>query len=380
MSNQIRCCRPASRGLPVVRMYRLIVSGAMVTALVASVSAGATPPDAHAILADFGRIVSENGIDESGAVDIGGIPQWITVRGRDRSNPMLLVIHGGPAAPDLPNRYLYEPFWGDYFTVVQWDQRGSGKTFELNDPDQVAATMSRERIIQDAEEVVAHLRRAYGKQKIFVLGHSWGSLVGLSLAQRRPEWLYAYIGVGQIIDMRAGEEISYEWTLGASRRAGNTQAIKELTAIAPYPEPDGSVPLAKLAIERKWSIAFGGLIHGRASYATLEHTETISPDYSEADFKAIDQGSAFSLPKLLPDLMSTSFAGLRTLRCPVLMFAGRYDYTTPSVLVKRWFDTVQAPSKRFVWFENSAHMIYEEEPGRFLVHLVHDALPLAGAH
>jgi pimeloyl-ACP methyl ester carboxylesterase len=354
-----------------------MIMGILVIGIVAALPAAAATPDPHAILADYGKIVSANGVDEAKAIEIGGIQQWITVRGRNRDNPILLVIHGGPAAPDLPNRYLYEPSWADYFTVVQWDQRGGGKTFELNDPDTIAPSMTKARMIQDAQEVVAYLRITYGKQKIFVLGHSWGSLIGLSLAERKPEWLYAYIGVGQIIDMHEGEKISYEWTLNEARKAGNQQAIKELTTIAPYPETNGSVPLDKLGTERKWSIVFGGLIHGRQSYNTLENTEKISPDYSETDFKAIDQGSAFTLPKLLPDLISGDFTNVKTLGCPVLVFAGRYDYTTPSVLVKRWFDSVRAPNKRFVWFENSAHMIYEEEPGRFLVHLVEDALPLA---
>jgi pimeloyl-ACP methyl ester carboxylesterase len=354
-----------------------IIAGVLAMTTVAGLPATAATPDPHGILAEYGKIVSANGIDEAKAVEIGGIQQWITVRGRDRANPILLLIHGGPAAPDLPNRYLYEPSWADYFTVVQWDQRGGGKTFELNNPDTVAPTMTKERMIKDAEDVVAYLRTTYGKQKIFVLGHSWGSLVGLSLAQRKPEWFYAYIGVGQIIDMHEGEKIGYEWTLNEARKMGNQHAIKELTGIAPYPETNGSVPLDKLGTERKWSVSFGALIHGRNSYDTLENTERISPDYSETDFKSIDQGSAFTLPKLLPDLMSADFTKVKKLNCPVLIFAGRYDYTTPSALVKRWFDQVQAPSKRFVWFENSAHMIYEEEPGRFLVHLVQDARPLA---
>ena len=348
-----------------------------VGALLAATAAGAGEPDPHAILADYGKIVSDHGIDEARAVEIGGIKQWITVRGRERDNPLLLVIHGGPAAPDLPNRYLFEPGWADYFTVVEWDQRGGGKTFELNDPAVVAPTMTKDRMVADAEEMVAYLRKTYGRDKIFVLGHSFGSLVGLSLAQRRPEWLYAYIGVGQVIAMKHAEKLSYDWTLAQARKAGNAEAIKELTAIAPYPEADGSMPLDKLGIERKWSIVFGGLIHGRSSYDTLENTEKISPDYSAADFKAIDQGSAFTLPKLIGDLMNADFTGVTKLDCPVLMFVGRTDYTTPSPLIERWYNAVQAPVKKLVWFEQSSHMIYEEEPGRFLVHLVQDALPLA---
>jgi pimeloyl-ACP methyl ester carboxylesterase len=289
------------------------------------------------------------------------------------------VLHGGPAAPDLPDRYLFEAPWTDYFTVVQWDQRGAGKTYALNDPQKVAPTMSKERMVEDAEELVAYLRTAYGKKKIFALGHSWGTVVGLELARRRPDWLYAYIGAGQIIDMRESERIGYDFVLNAARRAGDARAVKELTAIAPYPEPDGAVPFDKINVERKWSVYYGGLTHGRQSYDYWENAEKLSPDYSEADFKAIDAGSAFSLPKLLPEMVATDFTGLTRLRCPLLIFAGRYDYTTASAPVLRWYRRLAAPSKRFVWFENSAHMMWAEEPGRVLVHLVEDARPFAAA-
>jgi pimeloyl-ACP methyl ester carboxylesterase len=356
----------------------LPVLAAMV-ALAVSVAYATPPPDPHAILAEVDKVVSDNGIDEAKAVEIGGIRQWITVRGRDRRNPIRLVIHGGPAAPELPNRYLFEAPWLDYFTVVEWDQRGAGKTYGLNDPAKVAPTLTKARMVDDAEELVAYLRATYAKKKIFVMAHSWGTVLGLSLAERRPDWLYAYIGVGQIIDMRAGEKAGYDWVLGRARAAGDAAAVKELTAIAPYPEPDGALPLDKIDVERRWSVRYGGLTHGRNTYDVWENAERISPDYSEADFKAIDAGSGFSFPALLPQLAATDFTRLTQLRCPLIIFAGRYDYTTPAEPVKRWYDRLSAPSKRFVWFENSAHMMYEEEPGRVLVNLVRDALPFAAA-
>ena len=363
-----------------MRIFIRVFTGALALAATAALCARAeSPPNPHAILAEVGKVVSSNGIDEAKAVEIGGIRQWITVRGRDRRNPILLVLHGGPAAPDLPNRYLFEAPWTDYFTVVEWDQRGAGKTYELNDPAKVAPTLHKERMIEDAEELVGWLRATYGKKKIFALGHSWGTILGLGLAERRPDWLYAYIGVGQIIDFREGERIGYDWVLNAARKAGDTQAVKELTAIAPYPEPDGAAPIDKIDVERKWSVRYGGLTHGRQSYDYWENAEKISPDYSEGDFKAIDAGSAFSFPKLLPEMAATDFTKLRRLRCPLVIFAGRYDYTTPSAPVLRWYRRLAAPSKRFVWFENSAHMMYAEEPGRVLVHLVRDALPFAAA-
>ncbi len=363
-----------------MRAVAAALGGAMIlTALGVRPTEAQPAPDPHAILGEVGRIVSANGVDEARIVDIGGIRQWITVRGRDRRNPILLLIHGGPAAPELANRYLFEGPWTDYFTVVEWDQRGAGKTYELNDPEAVAPTMRKERMIGDAEELVAWLRTTYSKRKIFVLGHSWGTVVGLELARRHPDWLYAYIGAGQIISMRAGEAAGYAWVLDAARKAGNDAAVHELSAIAPYPEADGSLPLAKINLERKWAVRYGGLTHGRDSFDYWENAEKLSPDYSAADFKAIDLGSGYSVPKLLPDLAATDFTSLRRLHCPLIIFAGRHDETTPSSLAKRWFDRVSAPNKHFVWFENSAHMIWAEEPGRVLAHLIEDARPLAVA-
>jgi pimeloyl-ACP methyl ester carboxylesterase len=359
------------------RLIRVFANALTLTAITALATEAKPLPNPPAILAEVGEVVSSKGIDEAKAVEIGGISQWITVRGRNRGNPILLVLHGGPAAPDLPNRYLFERPWNDYFTVVEWDQRGAGKTYELNSPEKLGPTMHIERMVQDAEELVAYLRMTYGKKKIFVLAHSWGTILGLHLVERHPDWLYAYIGVGQIIDMREGERICYQWVRKKAREAGDAQELKELEAIAPYPEPDGALPLEKMNVERKWSVCYGGLTHGRQSYDFWENAEKISPDYSEADFKAIDAGSAFSLPKLLPDLAAADFTKLRRLDCPLLIFAGRYDYTTPSLVVQRWFEQLRAPCKRWVWFENSAHMVYAEEPGRILVHLVQDALPPA---
>ena len=185
------------------------------------------------------------------------------------------------------------------------------------------------------------------------------------------------IGAGQIIGLQQGETAGYAWVLQQAKDAHNEQAIKELEAIAPYPEPDGKLPLDKLGVDRKWEVYFGGLTHGHDTYDVWENAEKLSPDYTPDDFKAIDKGSAFSLPKLLPDLMAVDFTGVTTLKCPVIIFAGRFDYTTPSEPVKRWFDRVQAPEKKFIWFENSAHMMYVEEPGKVLVHLVQDVRPIA---
>jgi pimeloyl-ACP methyl ester carboxylesterase len=330
-----------------------------------------------AIIGDWRKIVTPNGVEELLEIPIADTKQWISVRGRDRSNPILLMIHGGPASPEIPSSWAFQDGWEDFFTVVQWDQRGSGKTFLGNDPEKIAPTLTLDRITEDAAEVVRYLRSHYQKDKVFVLGHSWGSLVGLSLAKRHPEMLYAYVGMGQIVNGRANEVASYAQTLRLAEQANNTEALNELKLLAPYPEADGSVPLDKLGTERKWVMFFGGLTYGRKDWSYYERLFQFSPAYTSADVAAVDKGSALSLPRLFPDLLQFDVSGVTQWQCPIVLFLGRHDLTTPSTVAAEWFGKIRAPKKKLVWFENSAHMMMVEEPGYMLVHLVQDVRPLA---
>ena len=337
-----------------------------------------TEDDARKIVAAEQQVVSPHGIDQQLKISVGGIQQWITVRGRDLQNPILLFIHGGPAAPEMPTSWTFENPWEDFFTVVQWDQRGSGKTYTANDPKLIAPTLSTDRMEKDAEEVVQYLRAKFHKDKIFVLGHSWGSNLGLLLAERRPEWLFAYIGMGQMIDTRASEKESYEAMLAIARARRNAEAIKELTALAPYPEADGSLVLDKVNVERKWVMKLGGLTYNRDDYAYYANAAELSPDYTDADLDAIGKGSMMSLVALIGDFAAVNFENATTFRCPIIIFNGRHDETVSSKVTAAWFARVQAPVKKLVWFESSAHMMQIEEPGRMLMHLVEDVRPLAG--
>jgi pimeloyl-ACP methyl ester carboxylesterase len=337
-----------------------------------------TREHATGIVGNFRKITLPGGIDERLEIDIGGTKQWISVRGRDRRNPIILMIHGGPASPEMPTSWTWQGGWEDYFTVVQWDQRGSGKSYAATDPAVVGPTLSLARISADAAELVQYLRQRYAKDKVFVIGHSWGTLVGLTLAHEHPQWLYAYIGMGQVINTKDNERLGYQLTLKLAEAQKNAAAISELKSIAPYPETDGSIPLEKINLERKWSVSYGGLTYGRTGLSFYSDLAELSPDYSLADVAAVDQGANLSLPRLLPDLMNFNFSDVIEYRCPIFMFEGRHDLTTPSQVTADWFQRVQAPKKGFVWFENSAHMMEVEEPGRVLVHLVEDVLPLAG--
>ena len=363
------------------------VASAMLIALSAITSpakaADTAPPkpfardDARAIVAQSRRIVSPEGIEELRQVGIGGIKQWISVRGNDRRNPILLYLHGGPGAVEMVEAYGYQRPWEDFFTVVQWDQRGAGKTYASNTQEAMAPGMTIEGMVRDAEEMIGHLRRTYGKQKIFLLGHSWGSVVGATIAHRHPEWLHAYIGAGQIADMRESEAIGYQWALSQARAEGNQKAIEALTALAPYPGPKGQLTIERIGTQREWVMRYGGLAWGRTNFQPFDDARKLSPEYTDEELKAIDKGSLFSLKHLLAPLESVSFADMTRFECPVFLFNGMHDYSTSHEVAASWFERISAPAKQMFPFENSAHMMMQEQPGRFLMHLVNDIRPLA---
>src|SRR5271154_867038 len=192
---------------------------------------------ATVIIDNARKIVTPNGIARLEKVRIGGIEQWVSIRGADKCNPVLLLIHGGPGYVAMPMSWWFTHGWEEYFTVVQWDQRGAGKTFLLNDPATIGATMTLPRMVADTEEMTTWIRKELGKQKIFVIGHSWGSYLGLELAKRHPESLYAYIGVGQLADGPESERRGWAFAIDAARQARNSGAVQQLESIAPYFAP-----------------------------------------------------------------------------------------------------------------------------------------------
>lgn len=360
--------------------FSAVTAAALLAAIAQSVAAQplAQPTnrgEATEIIRGLRRIVTPNGIEEARTVRIGGIDQFLTIRGQDRRNPVLLVLHGGPGYVETPLSWWYAHPWEDYFTVVEWDQRGAGKTYLLNDPKAVAPTMTPERMNADVDEVVQWLRKDLGKQKIFVSGHSWGSYLGLELARRHPEWLYAYIGVGQITNSPESERRAYAFSMTEAKKAHDVRAIAELEAIAPYPRP--GEPVQAIATAHRWSDYFGGVMAFRHDQADESHAGRLSPDYTDVEAPHIYDGNDFSEEKLLSFALNQDLSKETDFKCPILLFEGRFDRTVNSDVAYDWLKTVKAPLKRFVWFERSAHEPMSEEPGKFLVSLVRYARPLA---
>ncbi|MEO9130348.1 MAG: alpha/beta hydrolase [Sphingomonas sp.] len=324
------------------------------------------------------KLVTTDAIDTQGLVEIGGIKQWISVRGRHKDNPVLLFLHGGPGFTVSPVSYYYMRDWEEYFTVVQWDQRGAGKTYAANDPAAMRPGMTVAHMVDDAEAVVAYLRKTYGKDRIVLMSHSFGTVLGVKLAQRRPEWFYAYVGMGQFVDFERSEAQGYDATLAAARADHNEKAVADLLSIAPFPDkvrPERN--LQNLGKERQWLATYGGY-YWRGGFGHNAEVARFSPDYTAAELKQRDEGQGFSDAAMWAELGKVDLSRQTAFKTPVVLLQGRHDRGTSSALVAEWFSHVRAPSKRLVWFEDSAHMVYEAEPGKVLVALVNVVRPLAG--
>jgi len=368
----------SSGGAVLLAAALLWASSALMSALARADEPARSERDAAPdIIANARKILTPHGVERLETVRIGGIEQWVSIRGRDKRNPILLVIHGGPGYVLMPMSWWLSRDWEEYFTVVHWDQRGAGKTYLLNDPAQLAPTMTLARSLTDAREMSSWLRKEFGKQKIFVLAHSAGTYAGLELARRHPDELYAYIGVGQMADMPESERRGWTFAMDAARKSGNGEAMRELQSIAPYFSPGHPSPLKDLYIERKWVGYFGGVMAYRRGNDADSDLSKLSPDYTLQELPHIWEGNDFAERYLLADLVDQDWSTIRALDCPLLLFEGRHDYNANSQVAAEWFAKVKAPAKRLVWFEHSAHMPMTEEPGKFLLSLVSFARPLA---
>ncbi|WP_313419101.1 alpha/beta fold hydrolase [Stenotrophomonas sp.] len=364
---------PVSRQSPATLVLLLSFLFAAPETWAASDVGPASRAAATKIIAGLRQIVTPDGIERLEAVDINGSKQWISIRSRNSANPVLLVVHGGPGWVAMPTSWYFAQGWDEYFTVVQWDQRGAGKSY---DPA-FASTLTVDQMRRDIDTVIGWLRAETGQDKLFILGHSWGSVLGLDVARRHPEWLHAYVGAGQVVDMRESERRGWAWAMEKARERGNAAAMKELESIAPYAAAGVAVPIADLFVQRKWVNAFGGAAYNRPDASFEAAAIALSPDYTDQDVRDVWKAQDISVERLMPSILETSMAPLDRLRAPVVLLLGRHDVNVSSGVAAEWFNRLHAPEKKLVWFENSAHEMLVEEPGKMFLTLVNEVLPLA---
>jgi len=305
-----------------------------------------------------------NGISELKPVDLNGYPQWLLIRGQDVSRPVLLYLHGGPGESNMWTAHYTMKELEQYFVCVNWDQRGAGKSFR---PGPSPESMTIDQFVQDTIALIELLRARFGQQKVLLLGHSWGSVLAMKVAAARPDLLYAVIGMGQVVDMKRGEDLSYRYVLERAHAEHNRKAIRILEQLgAPPYRKDG------LFVQRWWLFRFGGFVHALGLWEQVSILLN-APEYSIGDCISFvrERDMKFSFRLLGDEVMGVNLLQeIPELSVPVVFFTGSYDYTTPFVLVEQFYASLHAPYKKLIWFEHSAHNPDLEEPEKFQRELI----------
>ena len=307
-------------------------------------------------------------IQETRFVTLGGIEQWITIRGANRANPVLLILHGGPGDAQSALRSTYAIYEKD-FTIVQWDQRGAGKTYGKN-PN---SPPEPERVELDGIELAQYLCQYLAKKKILLLGHSWGSHLGVEMVQRRPELFAAYIGTGQVGSWRANVQAQFDFLLAKARAANDRQRVEQLEAIGtpdptdakqyfswwrmrnPYMSPD----------DARWFDELGRIVRS-------------DPEFTEEYMKMLGDGMNYSGRTTLNAMLTTEFpTTAHTLNVPFFVIQGKEDMATPTAVAVQYFNVVKAPQKKLILIEKAGHFALVTHREEFLAALVRYVRPLA---
>jgi pimeloyl-ACP methyl ester carboxylesterase len=299
----------------------------------------------------------EKRIDESAYVTIGGIEQFVTIHGDDRSNPILLVVHGGPGDVQSPFRTEYSGYEHD-FTLVQWDQRGAGKTFGRHKADTSNVTLAL--IVTDGVEVARYLTRHLQQKKIFVLGHSWGSVVGVKMVQSQPALFAAFIGSGQVGSWDRGVRYQKDFVRRNANEARNEEAVRTIDNIEHF---DPANVQHFLTVSR--------LLRGYLGKADADWLSSIRQrtERSTTSAEAEDIGAGMNLSgrALFPDqIREDLFATATRFQIPVYVIQGREDLFTPTPVAVEYFNAIRAPSKKLFIIEGAGHFALVTHQNDFL--------------
>ncbi|MCB9035356.1 MAG: alpha/beta hydrolase [Lewinellaceae bacterium] len=308
------------------------------------------------------KIKTENGISEMSMVSLGGSKQWVLIRGEDLDNPILLFLHGGPGVSETPLLRKYNAELEKHFTMVYWDQRGACKSFNRHIPPQ---SMTLSQMVADAHELIGLLKARFGKPKIFLMGHSWGTILAIPLLQKCPQDFYAFVGIGQAVNVVEEEQLSYQFTLEKAKELKNKKAVRELEQIG-KPQEGRYSPPSNIQKQRKWLLRLGGNRFDKKHFRDHVLALLFSREYTVFDLFKCLRGMKFSSRYLGEDERQVNF--LKTapaLDVPVIFINGKDDHVTPTATVKQYFDLLKAPDKQLFIFGQSAHSPLFAEAARF---------------
>ena len=315
------------------------------------------------------HINTPNSITESCYVKIGGIDQWISIRGEDHKNPILLFIHGGPAS----TYSIFSPLlrsWEKHFTLVQWDQRGAGKTYGRNGKDE-CGMISFDRLAQDGIELSEYLVTKLKHQKLILIGSSVGSLIGIMMAKQRPDLFHAYVGTDQ--NSPDPELLSYQLTLEALRAAGHSKGVQLIERMGP-----DQTSWSRQDFDKRNQYIVKAVKDVPNMITDLILPSMLSsPEHNISDIIDYFKGMSFSLEHLFGELLAFDFNRVGTrFKLPFFVFHGDKDIVTPTALAKSYFDRIEAPYKEFVLIRDAGHLACFAQSKQFLKELLHRVHPL----
>lgn len=303
-------------------------------------------------------------IDASKKIEYNKQTYYLRIRTCDANNPVVLFLHGGCGSPDRAQVMKYQSPLADKFTLVAWDQRGAGIAYDKIEAKTL--TLTKEIYVEDAHNVVCYLKEQFKQNKIIIVGHSFGSVLGIWLAKEYPKDILAYIGIGQCIDYVENEMKSYEWTLNEAKRINDKKSIKKLTKIG-FPENGQYAKNHVKSLMKQRSVLhkLGGATYAnRKSYwreLLFHDVPILRKEYSRRQLIQYIKGLSYSpnqpLARTNPDFINT----VKSLEVPTYLLLGHHDYNCVCTLAEQWFNALQAPEKKLIWFENSAHSPQWEE-------------------
>jgi proline iminopeptidase len=318
---------------------------------------------------ETGRIVPDS-IAETTTIKVRGIDNWLIIRGKSVHNPILLFLHGGPGSPEWPLFHHFNAALEDSFVVVYWEQPGTCKSYS---PDIPESALTVDKFVDYTKGVIDYLETRFHRDKVYLLGHSWGSILAILTARKYPEVLAAVIGVGQVVSIVDGEIRSYHEALYRAREAHNRKAVRELTAMG---DPPSYVLLKDTGYDdfmtkRKWTLYFGLALYGETSYKGYEKYYFDATEYTIFDLPGYIRGRKLTTRALSRDLLDVDLTKqAEELKVPVYFLMGKYDAISSTKLFDDYVRDLRAPKKEVVWFERSAHFPIFEEPARFNAEVV----------
>lgn len=310
-----------------------------------------------------------NGISEIQYLKINNTRQYVLIRGENVKNPILLFLHGGPGASETAMLRKYNSDLEKYFTVVYWDQRNTGKSYDKKFPKEEIKVQN---YIQDVDALVSYLKDRLHAKKIILVGHSWGSRLGMYAIQEHPENYIAYVGVAQEVSSYEGELISYQYTLNKAKELNNVRAITELEEMG-EPQSGDYAKMYKNGIsdfwkQKNWLIKLGTDSSSKSIYLKWMLSIWFSREYSFLDLIKFSKSTSFSANNIIHDLDYNNFdffTQFPEVEIPVFFISGIYDYINPWTLVEKYCISLKAPYKEFIKFEKSGHNPQFEEPEKF---------------